>query len=193
VTTTDVGFNPLDPGFSANPYPHYAALRSTAPVFSTGMGPWLLTRYDDVVRVLRDPTMSVEARDTSAFPLPPEMIERIGDRSRGSRSMLSLDPPDHDRLRRLVAKTFTPKTVAQLGPLCDRLVGTALDDAEARGSMDVIAVHASWRRGLASSVAALALLTSVVAPALAGTPRALRPHGMRVWSVPSDHLVRALL
>ena len=129
----------LDPGFAANPYPHYAALRSTAPVFSTGVGPWLLTRYDDVVRVLRDPTMSVEARDTSAFPLPPEMIERIGDRSRGSRSMLSLDPPDHDRLRRLVAKTFTPKTVAQLAPLCDRLVATALDDAEARGSMDVIA------------------------------------------------------
>ena len=139
MTTTDVGFNPLDPGFPANPYPHYAALRSTAPVFSTGMGPWLLTRYDDVVRVLRDPTMSVEARDTTAFPLPPEMMERIGDRSRGSRAMLSLDPPDHDRLRRLVAKTFTPKTVAQLAPLCDRLVGSALDDAEARGEMDVIA------------------------------------------------------
>ena len=104
--TTDVGFNPLDPGFPANPYPHYAALRSTAPVFSTGMGPWLLTRYADVVRVLRDPTMSVEARDTTAFPLPPEMLERAGDRSRGSRSMLTLDPPDHDRLRRLVAKTF---------------------------------------------------------------------------------------
>ena len=52
--------------------------------------------------------------------------------------MLSLDPPDHDRLRRLVAKTFTPKTVARLEPLCDRLVDEALDRAESRGGLDVV-------------------------------------------------------
>ena len=53
--------------------------------------------------------------------------------------MLNLDPPDHDRLRRLVAKTFTPKTVEALAPLCRRLVDEALDAAEAAGGLDVIA------------------------------------------------------
>ncbi len=73
------------------------------------------------------------------LPLQAAMEARAGDRSRGSRAMLNLDPPDHDRLRRLVAKTFTPKTVEALAPLCRRLVDDALDAAEAAGGMDVIA------------------------------------------------------
>jgi cytochrome P450 len=67
------------------------------------------------------------------------MQVRAGDRSRGSRAMLNLDPPDHDRLRRLVAKAFTPKTVESLAPLCERLVAAALDEAESAGEFDVIA------------------------------------------------------
>jgi len=140
VTAADVEFNPFDPGFAADPYVHYDALREAAPVWETPFGPWLLTRYDDVLRVLRDPTLSVEARNaTMELPMQSEMEERAGDRSRGSRAMLNLDPPDHDRLRRLVAKTFTPKTVESLEPLCRRLVDDALDAADAAGGLDVIA------------------------------------------------------
>jgi cytochrome P450 len=140
VTAADVEFNPFDPGFAADPYVHYDALRSAAPVWQTPFGPWLLTRYDDVLRVLRDPTLSVEARNaTMELPMQSEMEERAGERSRGSRAMLNLDPPDHDRLRRLVAKTFTPKTVEGLAPLCRRLVDEALDAADAAGGLDVIA------------------------------------------------------
>ena len=106
----------------------------------TPFGPWILTRYADVVRILRDPTASVEARNSAdLMPMQAEFEARAGDRSRGSRSMLTLDPPDHDRLRRLVAKAFTPKTIEQLAPLCTRLVTEALDAAAARGGLDVIA------------------------------------------------------
>src|SRR4029078_9516820 len=73
------------------------------------------------------------------LPMQDEMEERAGDRSRGSRAMLNLDPPDHDRLRRLVAKTFTPRTIETLAPLCGRLVDDALDRADAAGGLDVIA------------------------------------------------------
>ena len=140
MTAADVEFNPFDPGFAADPYVHYGALREAAPIWQTPFGPWLLTRYDDVLRVLRDPALSVEARNaTMELPLQSEMDERAGARSRGSRAMLNLDPPDHDRLRRLVAKAFTPKTVESLEPLCRRLVDEALDAAGAAGGLDVIA------------------------------------------------------
>jgi cytochrome P450 len=140
VTAAEVEFNPFDPGFAADPYVHYDALRAAAPVWQTPFGAWLLTRYDDVLHVLRDPTLSVEARNaTMELPMQAEMEARAGERSRGSRAMLNLDPPDHDRLRRLVAKTFTPKTVENLAPLCRRLVDEALDAAEAAGGLDVIA------------------------------------------------------
>ena len=139
MTAPEITFNPFDPDFPANPYPQYAALRSVAPVYPTPFGPWLATRYDDVVRILRDPTLSVEARNAGVLPMSDEMVAAAGDRSRGSRAMLNLDPPDHDRLRRLVAKAFTPKTVEGLAPLCRRLVADALDAAAERGEMDVIA------------------------------------------------------
>src|SRR5262245_63160445 len=73
------------------------------------------------------------------MPMQAEMEARAGERSRGSRAMLNLDPPDHDRLRRLVAKAFTPKTVEELAPLCARLVEEALDAAASAGGLDVIA------------------------------------------------------
>ncbi len=140
VTAAEAVFNPFDPGFAANPYAQYAALRESDPVHQTLLGPWMLTRYADVVRVLRDPTMSVENRNAAqVLPMQDEFEARAGDRSRGSRAMLSLDPPDHDRLRKLVAKAFTPRRVEELQPLCDRLVADALDAAATRGSMDVIA------------------------------------------------------
>ena len=68
-----------------------------------------------------------------------ELREMAGDRSRGARAMLNLDPPDHDRLRRLVSKAFTPKTVQGLRPRVQELVDGALDRAEERGEMDVVA------------------------------------------------------
>src|SRR3954470_2967081 len=97
VAATYVFFTPFGPGFAANPYEQYDALRAAAPVFEPPFGIWLLTRYDDVLRVLRDPALSVEARNaTLPLPLQAEMGARAGEEPRGSRAMLNLDPPDHD-------------------------------------------------------------------------------------------------
>ena len=132
-------FNPFDPEFAAWPYDSYHQLRDREPVHRSPIGLWLLSRYDDVVRVLRDPSLSVE--EENAIPLPgmEEARAMAGDRSRGRRAMLNLDPPDHDRLRRLVSKAFTPRTVQGLRPRIEQLVADALDSVEPRGEMDVIA------------------------------------------------------
>jgi cytochrome P450 len=135
-------FNPFEPGFFDDPYPHYAALREQEPVHRSPLGPWMLTRYEDCVRVLRDPTLSVEDANATPPPMDPEVAALFEGRDeRGSRAILNLDPPDHDRLRRLVQKAFTPKTVENLRPEVERLVTEALDAVEARatGEMDLIA------------------------------------------------------
>jgi cytochrome P450 len=136
----EVTYNPFEPGFTDDPYPAYAALREQAPVHQSPFGIWLLFRYDDVRRLLRDQTLSVE--DANARPnAMSEMVREVaGDRAdRGSFAMLNRDAPDHTRLRRLVSKVFTPRAVERLRPRIDALVHETLDQAAARGEMDVIA------------------------------------------------------
>ena len=53
-------FNPFEPGFSENPYPQYRLLLEQHPVQESPFGPWMLFRYDDCFRFLRDPKLSVE-------------------------------------------------------------------------------------------------------------------------------------
>ena len=104
-------FNPMDPEFLADPYPMYHRLRSEDPVHHSPLGFWILTRYEDVVAVLRDPRLAKEA--LAAFvaarfgtTVPPGL----------GMSMLDRDPPDHTRLRSLVSKAFTPRVVEALRP-----------------------------------------------------------------------------
>jgi cytochrome P450 len=133
MATTEVLFNPFLPEFHADPYPFYRRLREQAPVHQTPMGFWVLTRYEDCVTVLRDPRFGREEFQ--------QMLSSVygGEESdRLPRSMLFRDPPDHTRLRGLVSKAFTPRTIEQLRghiqEIVDRLVGRAL----AQGGMDVI-------------------------------------------------------
>jgi len=142
VTSEPKPFNPFEPGFAADPYPQYAELCATNPVQRTPLGLWALFGYDDAVRLLRDPTLSVEDRAVIGPNPRTEMRQRIlGDREwRGTHQMLNLDPPDHTRLRRLVQQVFTPRMVEQLAPRVQGMVDDALDAVVVRGDhMDVIA------------------------------------------------------
>jgi cytochrome P450 len=132
-------FNPFDPGFAADPYRHYAQMRDLDPVHETPIGVWMLFGYDDVLRVLRDPSLSVEERNAVIPPMMvnPEREALVGERSGGNRAMLNLDPPDHHRLRRLVAKVFTPRVVEDLRPRVQSLFDSLLSDAEARAEAQI--------------------------------------------------------
>jgi cytochrome P450 len=136
--------NPFEPGFFDDPYAQYAAVREVEPVHRTPIGAWAVFRYDDVFRLLRDPKLSVEERHVASRPVHPNPeIQRMMEEreTRGNRAMLNLDPPDHHRLRRLVAKVFTPRMVEGLRPRVQQLVDEHLDAVVARGTgeMDVIA------------------------------------------------------
>lgn len=146
VTSEPKPFNPFAPGFAADPYPQYAELCATNPVQRTPLGLWALFGYDDAVRVLRDPSLSVEDRSVIGPNPRAEIREQIlGDRpQRGTHQILNLDPPDHTRLRRLVQQVFTPRMVEQLTPRVQAMVDEMLDQAVARSTemdaeLDVIA------------------------------------------------------
>jgi cytochrome P450 len=130
----NIQFNPMDPDFVADPYPVYHRLRAEDPVHHSPLGFWVLTRYADVMAVLRDPRLIKEpiaafvaARFGMAAP-PPGL----------GLSMLDRDPPDHTRLRGLVSKAFTPRALERLRPGIQQIVDGLLDEAATRGSMDLI-------------------------------------------------------
>ena len=92
-----VEYNPFLPEFVEDPYPFYARLRTEDPVHQSPLGLWVLTRYDDVARVLRDPRFGRKGFDLlvdARFGTEPGQPGL-------ATSMLFRDPPDHTRLRTL--------------------------------------------------------------------------------------------
>lgn len=126
-------FNPMDPEFLADPYPTYHRLREEDPVHHSPMDFWVLTRYEDVASVLRDPRFIKE-------PLVSMVAARFGVSVPPGvgLSMLDRDPPDHTRLRSLVSKAFTPRVVEGLRPRIQKMVDDLITRAEAVGTMDLI-------------------------------------------------------
>lgn len=129
----DVQFNPMDPAFVEDPYPTYHVLRSQDPVHHSPLGFWVLTRYADVIAMLRDPRLVKE-------PIAAFVAARFGMAVPPGLglSMLDRDPPDHTRLRGLVSKAFTPKALESLRPRIQQIVDGLLDQLETRGEMDLI-------------------------------------------------------
>ena len=132
-----------DAKFKANPFPFYAQLRAEAPVFPVKLPmkqrAWLVTRYDDVLNVLKDerfakdPHNALSPEQLKKRPWVPPMFKPL------ERNMLDLDSPDHTRLRALVHKAFTPRMVEQMRDQIQALANALLDRVEPNGSMDVVA------------------------------------------------------
>jgi cytochrome P450 len=134
-------WNPFDPEFLLDPYPVYARLREEDPVHRTPIGTLIVSRYDDVHRVLRDTESSVQRFETNV-DLPEHML-RLRQRSlERAPSILGLDPPDHTRLRGLVQRTFTPRAVGRMREQTTAIVDDLLDDLAGRDEIDLISDYA---------------------------------------------------
>ena len=124
-----------------DPHSAYAELREAGPVHRItgpdGQPAWLVTRYDDVRSAFADPRLSLDKRHAAqgsyrGFSLPPAL----------EANLMNMDPPDHTRVRRLVARAFTPRRVEALREPVGRIADELLDAMEARGRADVIAAYA---------------------------------------------------
>ena len=161
-----------DPAFKANPYPFYARLRAEAPVARVKLPDkqiaWLVTRYDDVLAVLKDERFAKDRRKA----LTPEQLARqpwIPRRFEPlKRNMLDLDGADHARLRALVHKAFTPGRIEAIRTRVESLTEELLDRVERNARMDLIHDYA------------LPLPTTIIAEML-GVPAEDR-HKFHRWS-----------
>lgn len=128
--------------FKADPFPFFARLRASEPVYRTTLPDktvvWLLSRYDDVTALLRDERFTKNRRSALTeeqlrkLPWTPPMFRPL------ERNMLDLDPPDHTRLRSLVHKAFTPTLVAQIRSRTQTVADELLDRVLSTGKMDLI-------------------------------------------------------
>ncbi|AKG03428.1 cytochrome P450 [Salimicrobium jeotgali] len=123
--------------FNQNPYPAFHSLQQHAPVHRTlmpdGHYAWIVTRYEDVVTVLKDQRF---IKDFTVFL--DEESRAQAHQSIFSRNMLFADPPDHKRLRGLVQQAFTPRMIEELRGRITEIANELIDDMQDRSQIDLI-------------------------------------------------------
>ena len=126
-------YNPFLPEVQADPFPYYAYLREHAPAYQVpGAGFWAISRYDDVLTIMKNPHVYSSANMFEAFtgdlnPFPPE-----------APPIVSVDPPNHTRLRKLVNRAFTPRRVASLEAHIHDVANDLVARLPAQGEFDVV-------------------------------------------------------
>ncbi len=138
-------FDPRSLLAADDPEPWFSLAREHSPVFYVPeLQVWYITRYADVVTVLKD-TQRFSSRRANRFkPITSSVLRDVyPDGHPGLHSMLLKDPPEHSRVRRLVAKAFTPTMVAAMHPFitqtCERLVA----DFASEGTCDLLSQFSS--------------------------------------------------
>ncbi|GAA4991233.1 cytochrome P450 family protein [Actinopolymorpha pittospori] len=130
----------LDASFFQDPQPVYAQLRKEGPVrrvtLPHGWEVWIVTKYDEARAALADPRLLKDGRKLDQY-LDPELL---GDQSVFAEAlrahMLSSDPPDHTRLRKLVMKAFTSRRVEALRPRIEAITDELLEEMAANAPTD---------------------------------------------------------
>jgi pikromycin synthase len=127
-----------EPEFTGNPYPIFARLREQGPVTQVvveGLAVWLVTRYEDIRAGLTDPRLS---NDPELGDAVTRAMPWVGASVATARHLLRLDPPDHTRLRRLVARAFTPRRIEALRPRIQQIADQLIAAIQPLGRADIM-------------------------------------------------------
>jgi hypothetical protein len=149
-------FNPFDPAYLADPYPQLA--ESPAAFYAPELDMWVLTRFDDLDAVFRDPVtysasivqdplfpLSQAARAEASivqdplFPLSQAARAELGPDFPLPRTMSNADPPDHSRIRRINLQAFSARRTAALEPRVRAAAAELIDALPTTGSFDLVA------------------------------------------------------
>lgn len=138
---TDLGaaFTPFD---LSDPFPFYERAREEAAIFySPEIDFWVVTRYDDIQAIFKNPTVFSSENTQSPFRERPAAVQRVLDAGgmTGFSGLSARQPPDHTRLKAFVTKAFTPKRVALLEPWIRDLARTKIDAMATKGRADWVA------------------------------------------------------
>ncbi len=137
---TSFKFNPYAAGFRENPYPTYARLRTEDPVHQGFFNCWIVTRYSDAARVLKDSRFRID-------DLPVRIQQKNRFLNQGNFNPLTrtvakwlffVEAPDHTRLRSLVGRAFSFDTLQKMRPTIRGFANDLIDRVSTQGHMDVI-------------------------------------------------------
>jgi cytochrome P450 len=157
--------NPFDHQFQSNPYPTYEWLREHAPVYyNPRLDFWALSRFDDVLVALHDTDTYTSTKGVA--------LEDDGQGA--SKSMIHMDPPDHTQMRKVIARRFTPRRIAELEPTVRTWAKQLVEKLDGRERFDVVSDYA-------------ALLPATVISVMLGIPEEEHDH-VRIWT--DDYLTR---
>jgi cytochrome P450 len=126
----------LDPPFADDPYPVASRLRNVAPVHRTNRGFWLVSDAASVEHVYRSPAMRI-GFGTARLDQDPQFANSPS-LELFKRMLPFMDPPDHTRVRRVVAPYFTPRVMSGMRHYAEGLVDRLLDRLEADGGGDLV-------------------------------------------------------
>ncbi|QRN92937.1 cytochrome P450 [Archangium violaceum] len=130
---TQARLNLLDPAFRAWPYPHYARLRRESPVCQVEPGGiWAVTRYDDIMTVLKN--TQVFSSEGMALAFKPPWLER----NPVAASVSFTDPPRHAPLRALISRAFNTASIARLEPLLRSVAEQCVSNMIKQGEVDLV-------------------------------------------------------
>jgi cytochrome P450 len=139
ITAAPVEFDPFSDDFFNDPTEIYRRLRDEAPIsFNEQYGFYALARFADVLAAHRDweGFSSAHGIELFTFSMDPEEIASF-------RSIIMMDPPEHDRFRALVSRVFTPRAVAALEPMIRDVICGFLDPFNDASALDAVADFAA--------------------------------------------------
>jgi cytochrome P450 len=141
LTHLDQAFAPLSPAHIANPYAFYAAARQAEPVFfSSFLNAWVVTRYEDVITVLKDHQRFAIAIDqTGREKMTLEALTLLGSSPlMRTPNIVSIDPPEHTRLRSSLTRALSAQRIARLEPSLRAIADRLIDQMVPQGRGDFL-------------------------------------------------------
>jgi cytochrome P450 len=123
-----VSFDPYDPAVIDDPYPVYDRLRGSGPAYNAELNCWFLLRWNDVLAAAGDALLFTSAQG----------IDIGQSRSNPARNIFTLENPEHDQLRSVVSKRFTPRAISAFEPRVRALAREHLDGFAGRGSCELM-------------------------------------------------------
>jgi len=141
---TGLSLTPLDESFRRDPYPILKRLRDAEPMHRDNMlQRWFVTDHDLVREIVRDKACLVDPRSVGLTPPPkPDWMEELVAEPDREPSILGLDDPDHKRLRGLVSKAFTPRSVENFRGRIEEIVDMVLAPLLSKPQFDLVSEFA---------------------------------------------------
>lgn len=129
-------FDPMSEEFFERPWDVYRWLRDEEPAYhNERLGFWAVSRYDDCVEVHRDVATYTSTRGVTLAQLRSASFGEIAEQVA---SMIMMDPPMHERMRKLVNRAFTPRRIAEWEPVVEQVIGGFLDGLTGSAAFDVV-------------------------------------------------------